>query len=79
MEKYSQASYGIGWQISNESHAEPVCTYRPNWFARVFLRRKPRYMTIDEISKRLSDAARAAEDQLIRDVFEDGHQTGPPG
>jgi hypothetical protein len=66
-QEFRPARYALGFAISKDE--EPVCVYRPNWFARVFGRRKPRFMTVGEAARNLAQAQKRAEEQLIRELF----------
>lgn len=63
--------WGMSLQFQNDP---PVIVEKPNWFARVFLRRKPKTYTAEQISNWMDEGQRAAEVELLESLYRDGRQ-----
>jgi hypothetical protein len=70
MPEYTPASYGMGFTVSRANDAYIVA--RPGWFARVFLRRKPKTIHLFDVARGLAAAAKENEAAMVRDLFESG-------
>ncbi len=58
--RFTNTSFGVPLNFDPNAR---FCTYRPNWFARVVLRRKPKYATMPEAMRQ---ARRQFNDALDR-------------
>lgn len=64
--KYTHTSYGMGFKLTRSDGSILV---RPGWFARVFLRRKPKRIHPEDLAAGLGRAARRQEEKMIWDIF----------
>lgn len=63
--KYTHATYGMSFK----TRGAEVITIQPGWFARVFLRRKPRTVNIGAMAEQLGKAAREAQEKALLDLL----------
>jgi hypothetical protein len=67
---YTPQTYGHSFSVRSE--AREVFTIQPSWFARVFLRRKPRVVALDYAAALLARRAWQAERKLVESIYRDG-------
>ena len=68
MKRYEHANYSLGVTTRETDCIET----RPNWFARVILRRKPKRVSVEDVARKLRAARKQVEDEMMRDIFGNG-------